>query len=121
MTTQGVSTMVASIGVPYAYYQFPEGTQQATPFVCFYFEENNDFLADDSNYQKIEHLTIEVYTDSKDFALEATVEGILATNGMVWTRYEDWIKSERMVKVSYEMDVVITTASTDTEEETDGE
>ena len=108
MTTQEVAAMVASIGIPYAYYQFPEGTAQATPFACFFYAYNNDLKADDSNYQKIEHLILEVYTDNKDFELEATVEAALASYGMVWSRTEEWIDSERMLEVVYEMDVVIT-------------
>ena len=108
MTTQEVATMVAEIGIPSAYYQFPDNTEQTTPFVCFFYSGDNDFLADDSNYQKIEHLIIELYTDNKDFALEQTVESVLASHGMVWTRDEEWIESERMLEVVYEMDVVIT-------------
>lgn len=108
MTTQEVATMVAEIGIPSAYYQFPDNTEQTTPFVCFFYSGDNDFKADDSNYQKIEHLIIELYTDNKDFALEQTVESVLASHGMVWTRDEEWIESERMLEVVYEMDVVIT-------------
>ena len=108
MTTQEVATMVAEIGIPSAYYQFPDNTEQTTPFVCFFYSGDNDFKADDSNYQKIEHLIIELYTDNKDFALEHTVESVLASHGMVWTRDEEWIESERMLEVVYEMDVVIT-------------
>lgn len=107
MTTQEVATMVAEIGIPSAYYQFPDNTEQATPFVCFFYSGDNDFKADDSNYQKIEHLIIELYTDNKDFALEATVESVLASHGMVWTRDEEWIESERMLEVVYEMDVIL--------------
>lgn len=108
MTTKQVATMIASIGLPYAYYQFPEGTQQPTPFVCFFYSGDNDFKADDSNYQKIEHLIIELYTDNKNFSLEASVESVLAANGLVWTRDDEWIGTERMLEVVYEMDVVIT-------------
>ena len=108
MTTQEVATMVAEIGIPSAYYQFPDNTEQTTPFVCFFYSGDNDFKADDSNYQKIEHLIIELYTDNKDFALEQTVESVLASHEMVWTRDEEWIESERMLEVVYEMDVVIT-------------
>lgn len=108
MTTQEVATMVAEIGIPSGYYQLPDNTEQTTPFVCFFYSGDNDFKADDSNYQKIEHLIIELYTDNKDFALEQTVESVLASHGMVWTRDEEWIESERMLEVVYEMDVVIT-------------
>ena len=108
MTYQEVATMVAEVGYPTAYYQFPEGTEQATPFICFYFPENNDMLTDNSNYQKIEHLIIELYTDNKSFTAEAAVEQVLANHGMVWSRSEAQIDSERMYEVVYEMDVIIT-------------
>ena len=108
MTYQQVATMVASIGVPYAYYQFPEGTAFAPPFVCFYFEGSDDLYADDKNYQKIRPLTIELYTDNKDFSLEATVEGILTSNGLTYARNESWIDSERMNMVAYTADIIIT-------------
>lgn len=107
MTFKEISTMVSKIGLPYAYYQFGE-TGQEPPFICFFYPNDNDFKADNSNYQKIEHLIIELYTDNKDFQLEATVEAILTENGMVWSRSEEWIESERMLEVIYEMDVVIT-------------
>lgn len=108
MTTNEVAAMVAEIGVPYAYYQFPEGTGQETPFICFFYSFNNDVKADNSNYQKIEHLIIELYTDNKDFDLERRVESVLASHGMVYSRDEEWIESERMLEVVYEMDVIIT-------------
>ena len=108
MTYQQIATMVASIGVPYAYYQFPEGTAVAPPFVCFYFEGSDDLYADDKNYQRIRPLTIELYTDNKDFSLEATVEGILTSNGLTYARNESWIESERMNMVAYTADVIIT-------------
>lgn len=119
MTYKEINTMVNSIGLPYAYYQFEE-TGQAPPFVCFFYSNDNDFKADDSNYQKIEHLIIELYTDNKDFTLEATVEGVLSQNGMVWSKDEEWIDTERMVEVVYEMDVVITD-EIPTEESNNGE
>ena len=120
MTTKEVAAMVASIGKPYAYYQFPEGTAQPTPFLCFFFTGDNDFKADGENYQKIEHLAIELYTDNKDFELEAAVEGVLASYGMVWTRAEEWLDTEKMCMVLYEMDVVIT-PETNTEVINNGE
>ena len=107
MTTKEVATMVASIGVPYAYYQFPEGTGQATPFVCFFYSRNNDMKADDANYQKIEHLNIELYTDEKDFEAEAQIEDVLKSAGLVWSRSEEYIDSERLYLVVYELDIII--------------
>ena len=108
MTYAEIASMIASAGFPTAYYQFPDGTEQAPPFICFFYPESRDMYADDSNYQKIEHLAIELYTDNKDFAAEAAVEAALRGAGMTWTRSEAWLDSERMQEVIYETDVVIT-------------
>ena len=99
--------MIDSIGLPYAYYQFPDNSGQQPPFICFYFPDNNDLVADNSNYQKIEGLTVELYTDAKDFALEAQVEAALKEAGLVYSRSETPIESERMYLVSYETEVLI--------------
>ena len=108
MTFKEISEMIASIGLPYAYYEFPDNTGQAPPFICFWFPRDNDFKADGTNYQKIERLVIELYTDNKDFAQEAAVESVLSANGLVYTRNETHIDSERMYEVVYETDVIIT-------------
>lgn len=108
MTYQEVKTMVESIGIPYAYYQFPEGTDQPCPFICFYFTGSNDLAADDTNYQRIRPLAIELYTDNKDFTLENTVEAVLNQHGFVYARDESYIDTERMNMVTYTIEVIIT-------------
>lgn len=108
MTYKEVATMIAGFGLPYAYYQFPEGTDQACPFVCFYFNSSNDFSADDTNYQKIRPLTIELYTDNKDFTTEATIEAALNSSGLVYAREESYLNTERMYMVTYTTEIVIT-------------
>lgn len=108
MTYQEVKQMVESIGIPYAYYQFPEGTDQPCPFICFYFTGSNDLAADDTNYQRIRPLAIELYTDNKDFTLENTVEAVLNQHGFVYARDESYIDTERMNMVTYTIEVIIT-------------
>ena len=107
MTYVEISNMVKSIGLPYAYNEFPEGTQQAPPFICFLYDSSDDFAADNVNYAKVRHLVIELYTDNKDFSLEQTVETTLATNGLFYTRNETYLTSEQMFLVTYEMEVCI--------------
>lgn len=108
MTYKEVATMIAGFGIPYAYYQFPEGTDQACPFVCFYFNSSNDLAADDTNYQKIRPLIIELYTDNKDFTTEATIEAALNSSGLVYAREETYLDSERMYMVTYMTEIVLT-------------
>lgn len=108
MTYRQVATMINSIGIPYAYYQFPDGTAQACPFICFFFSDSNDLAAENTNYKKIRTLNIELYTDNKDFALEETVENVLNSNGLVYDRSESYLDSERMFMVVYTTDILVT-------------
>lgn len=107
MTYKEVATMISNTDIPFAYYQFPEGTDQACPFICFYFSRSNDFAADDTNYQKIRQLSIELYTDNKDFATETAVENALNASGLVFYREESYIDTERMYMVTFVTQVVI--------------
>ena len=108
MTYKQVAEMVSSIGVPYAYYQFPNNTGIAPPFVCFYFNSSNDFAADNTNYQRIRPLSIELYTDNKDFTLEQTVENVLNQHGLVYSREETYLDSEKMYMVTFMTEIIIT-------------
>ena len=108
MTYKEVATMVKNISYPCAYYQFPNGTEQACPFICFYFTTSNDLSADNTNYQRIRQLAIELYTDNKDFEKEKTVEDALNANGLVYSREESYIDSERLYMVTFITEVVVT-------------
>jgi hypothetical protein len=48
-----------------------------------------------------------LYTDNKDFALEAQVEAVLKDNGFVFSRDETYIESEKMYMVAYYTGVII--------------
>lgn len=108
MTLKEVATMISSIGVPYAYYQFDEGTGQAPPFVCFFYTSTNDVYADLTNYQRITGLSVELYTSEKNFSLETTVETVLNNNGLTYYKEENYIDSEKMWQIAYDMQVLIT-------------
>ena len=106
MTYKDVAAMISGIGLPYAYDHFPDNEGPDPPFICFYFSGADDFKADDSNYQKIRPLTVELYTENKDFETEATVEAVL--DGLVYSRSESYIDSERLYMVAYETDIILT-------------
>ena len=108
MTYQDVNNMVASIGLPYAYYQFPNDTQQAPPFIAFYYENSDDVYADNANYQRITELFIEFYSDSKDFFYETLIEDTLTASGLTYTKSEQFIDTEKLHETVYEMEVLIT-------------
>lgn len=107
MTYKEVAKMIKDIGIPYAYDHFSE-TGQEPPFICFMYSDRNDMLADSINYQKIEQLTIELYTEQKDFTLEAAVEEALTDAGLVYSKNEIYIETEKLYQEVYEADILIT-------------
>ena len=107
MTYQEVNSMIKTAGIPCAYYQFEEESGQQPPFITFYFQDSDDMMADNINYQTIRPLTIELYTDNKDFALEALLEEILKAHDLTFSRTETYIQSEKMYMVAYYTEVLI--------------
>lgn len=107
MTPQQVNTMLESVGIPTAYYQFADGTGQQPPFICFFYGNSNDFGADNVNYTRIERLYIELYTDAKDFELEHSIESVLAENDLFFVRSETVIDEERLHETIYETELIL--------------
>ena len=109
MTYKQIASMIETVGLPYAYYQFPNDTPQAPPFLVFYYDNSDDLYADNKNYQWITELTIEFYSDNKDFSYESLIEDTLTASGLTYAKSEQWIDTEKMHETVYEMQVLITT------------
>ena len=107
MTPGEIKTMIDAVGIPSAYYQFADDTEQATPFICYFFTSSNDLSADNINYCCIERLNIELYTDVKDFALEKRLEQILTEHEIFFAKEETYLDSERMHETIYTSDVIL--------------
>lgn len=107
MTREEVYTMIQSIGLPCAYYQFPDDTPQAPPFVVWFFSVNTDVKADNTNYVDKEVLNIELYTKYRDFEQEEAVEAVLIANGFCYGKEAAHVDSEKMWQISYESEVII--------------
>lgn len=107
MTYKEISEMIVSIGLPCSFYQFPDNTPQTPPFICWVYPNDNDFLADNTNYQKIERVQLELYTVTKSISQETAVESVLASNGIVWTREDGFLDDEQLHMTVWRFDVVI--------------
>lgn len=107
MTTEQVASMVSDIGLPYAYYEFPDNTDLTPPFVSFLFTNSADVYADDENYVDKRTLVIELYTAAKDFDLEQTVRGVLKSHNMTFTMNADHLDSEQMFVTTFTTEVII--------------
>lgn len=107
MTREEVYEMVQKIGLPCAYYEFPQGTEQAPPFVVWFFATDTDVKADNSNYCDKEVLAIELYTRTRDFDQEKAVEDVLSSHGFSYSKEPTFIESERIWQIAYESEVII--------------
>lgn len=110
MTYAEVANIIAGIGYPNAYYQFeenPDNPPPAPPFICFYYPNNDDLIADNTNYSRIYTLIVELYTDNKDFDAEAATEAALLSNDMPFDKVETYVESEHMYQITYTTEVVI--------------
>lgn len=107
MSYSQVYDMIQTAHIPAAYYQFTKQTAVEPPFICFYFESDDDMIADNTNYQKIGNLVIELYTAAKDRIAEFTVEQMLKYNDLVYTRSEEAIDSEQLYMVVFRTSIVI--------------
>lgn len=111
MTYKNIASMLDAIGLPFAYDHFkadPQNPAPDPPFITFYYPGSDDLAADNTNYQRIRPLTVELYTDNKDFSLEETVEAALNGAGLVYSRTETYIDTEQMYMVAYETEFVLT-------------
>ena len=112
MTYKEVAEMINAIGIPFAYDHFiagdPENPAPDPPFICFYYDGSDDLAADNTNYARIRPLTVELYTNNKDFTMEETVENALNGAGLVYSRSESYIDSERLYMVVFLTEIVIT-------------
>ena len=100
-------SILNNIGVPYAYDHFAEGEAPDPPFLCYLLPGSDNFSADGKVYLKVSSVNIELYTDSKDLAVEQKLEAVLDTHGIFYDKTEVWIESEKLYEVlySFEMEV----------------
>lgn len=107
MTRAEIYTMLTTVDIPVAYHHFSEASGQEPPFICFYYPNDDDFKADDTHYARIDAVTIELYTDNKDFTLEASLEAALLNAGIVYGKTEEYISGEKMYMTTYNTEVLI--------------
>lgn len=105
MTHGEVMTMVAEMGLPYAYHHFAEGESPEPPFLVFLYPESDNFSADGTVYFRINRLHIELYTDLKNPDLEDSIEAVLLRYGIFYGKSETWIEAEKLYEVLYGMEV----------------
>ena len=94
-------------GTPFTYYSFPEKKAPELPYITFDYPSSKNIASDDSVYQRVDELVIELYTRNKDFALEEKVESFFKSYKLVWDKTEDFVESEDMFVITYETEIYV--------------
>ena len=108
MTIENLVKMLQKTGIPFAYDPFAEGESPEPPFICYLLPGSNNFAADGKVYFRINQVRIELYTDSKDLAVERKMEMVLDESGIFYNKSEVWIQSEKLYEVLYSFEVPFT-------------
>lgn len=97
--------MISEIGIPFAYDHFAEGESPEPPFLCYLLPGSDNFAADGVVYHRISQVHIELYTDSKDPAVEEKVTAVLDRHGIFYDQTETWIESEKLYEVLFSFEI----------------
>ena len=105
MTLPELKKKLESLDLPIAYRQWAVGQEPELPYLIYYADEDIGFFADDEVYSERYAVTIEVYSQQKDLALESQVKELLNTNNLPYTNYESFLDTENMYMKAYEINI----------------
>lgn len=97
--------MISEMGISFAYDHFAEGESPEPPFLCYLLPGSDNFAADGVVYHRISQVHIELYTDSKDPAVEEKVTAVLDRHGIFYDQTETWIESEKLYEVLFSFEI----------------
>ncbi len=100
-----ILNILEEAGIPFAYDHFAEGESPAPPFICYLLPGSDNFGADGRSYYKINEVKIELYTDTKDLAVEQKLEEVLYAHSIFYAKSETWIDSEKLYEVLYQFEM----------------
>ncbi len=101
-----IEKILKPIGLPIAYRTFKPYKNKpvpAPPYLIYLISNESGRGADGKNLYKRLHIVVELYTTTKNTALEDKVEN--AISKYEFEKYETYIESEKMWLVSFEFDI----------------
>ena len=108
-TPKDIFSMLQETGLPVAYHHFrvegDSNTPPTPPFITWVVDDEADFFADNSNYSHIRQISVELYSDLKDFEKEAEIETLLKSNGLTYTVDYTYINSEKLYLTIFTFDI----------------
>ena len=98
MTLAQLNTLLLTLHLPVAYNHFDEPV--SPPYIVYHLLNSNNFNADNQTYKKVNHIMIELYTESKDTTTEASLEAILDN----YAKSEEYLTDDKLFVIYYEIE-----------------
>lgn len=101
MTIYEFKATIESTGYPCAYNAFRVDDAPALPFICWFQTGSSTMAADNIVYHQRPQISVELYTETRDPAAEATVETVLTDAGLYFTKEIAFVDSENCYQIAY--------------------
>ena len=101
MDEEALFNLLKSTGLPVAYHHFT--SPPSPPYIVYLFTYSSNFGADNKVHSQADNYQVELYTKTKDPAVEALIEGLFDANDIYWEKTETYIESEGLYQVLYEI------------------
>ena len=102
MTLQETYARLQTLGIPVAYRVFKSA--QEPQFLVYYLDNSRKHGADSLNLISDDNIIIELYTDSKNIALEKQIESLFSDVEL--SKIESWIEDENLLMIAYEFTTI---------------
>lgn len=103
MRIEQLKNILKAVGLPLAYRVFK--TPQTGDFITFVEEKSNNFAADGIAYGSFSEFSVRLCTRQKNPQAELALEAALTAAGIYFEKLEDYIDSENIYQITYEIEV----------------
>lgn len=103
MSEKELYDILVTMKIPVAYDHFEQypDSKVTLPFIIY---RNNDSFtqkAEDTTWLRINNYIVDLATEKKDTALEATLENLFTTYNLPFDKEEDYLEDERIYQIRY--------------------
>lgn len=105
MTMERLEELLRELGVPVAYHHFEEADGVEPPFIVFLETSTNNFAADGIVFYSFQRMVVELYADHRNLQLERSMEQLLTSHGIFFTKNMVFLHEQRLHEVYYEFEI----------------
>lgn len=107
MTAKELYQALEQLKIPVTYMFYPENEAPPPPYICWSEVSDNDLEADNTNYQKIREIRVDLYSNEKDFANEAALEELLDSLDTPYDKICSYITNDKLFLTTYDFNIIM--------------